>query len=72
MWPFANDITGQPVHINCGEKSPEFRKKRAETRISNLTSKVVRLYTRAHTKEIEQELANTQLAITKWNNIQIR
>lgn len=69
MWPFETKIVGQPVNINCGPQSPGFRKHRAETRIENLTGKLGRLYNRPSSKIINQEIANTKVAIRKWQDV---
>ena len=69
MWPFKSKVIGHPVHINCGVKPPEFRKRRAETRIENLTAKLERLKNRKKNSTLLQEVANTQTAIISWGHI---
>ena len=69
MWPCKSKVIGHPVHINCGTKPPEFRKRRAETRIENLTAKLERLKKRKSNSIMLQEMANTKTAIISWGHI---
>jgi len=69
MWPFKSKMTGQPVLINCGVQSAEFRKERAETRVANLTAKLARLHKRSGSKAVSQEIANTRVAIQAWSDV---
>jgi len=70
MWPFKSKIVGAPVYINCGQKSAEFRKRRAQTRVENLTAKLARLHSRTKSfPELSQEIANTKASIHAWSNI---
>jgi len=70
MWPFKSKIIGAPVYINCGQKSAEFRKKRARSRIENLTAKLARLHSRTTPfSELSQEIANTKASINAWSDI---
>lgn len=70
MWPFKSKIVGAPVYINCGQQSAEFRKRRAQARVENLTAKLARLHSRTTSfPELSQEIANTKAAIRAWSNI---
>ena len=69
MWPFKTPIVGQPVSINVDQQSPQFKKERAETRVVNLKGKLSRLQLRQQTKEVQQEIANTEEAIKRWGQV---
>jgi len=69
MWPFKSKMVGQPAYINCGQQSAEFRKARAQTRVTNLTAKLARLHSRKGGSAISQEIANTRVAIQAWVDI---
>jgi len=62
-------MKGQPVHINCGPQSAEFRRDRATGRVTNLTAKLARLQFRKSEKNMSQEIANTEEAINRWSKV---
>lgn len=59
-------LVGQSVSINEGNKTPEQRYLRAQTRVDNLTGKLRRLKRRPPSPEINNIIAQTQFAIEQW------